>query len=77
LQSFSSNSKSQREGSVYLSKWECPVCGEEEYIQGVEPFELEPLNDGSGMSLLVPKKIWCMKCQKEYSVNEKEKVQFT
>lgn len=57
----------------------CPKCGEEEGLQGIGPFTLKPLNDGSGMNLVIPKKIWCMVCQKEFPYEQytKEKVQFT
>lgn len=59
--------------------WKCPKCGEEKMIQGVGSFKLKPLNDGTGLSLLIPQKIWCMVCQKEYDVSllGREKVQFT
>ncbi len=60
-----------------MKGWKCPVCGEEKMVQGIAPFELAPLNDGSNLSLIVPKKIWCMRCQREYPVSDKEIVQFT
>jgi hypothetical protein len=65
-----------------MTGWRCPVCGETEDLQGIGPFILEPVGDGSGASVVVPTKIWCMYCQKEYaykkcSKGDKEKVRFT
>ncbi len=52
---------------VKPDEWKCPKCGAKgDDIQGVGPFTLRPLNDGSGLSVVVPEKIWCMKCGKEY-----------
>lgn len=61
------------------NKWKCPKCGEEEGLQGNSPFKLKPLNDGSGLSILIPTTIWCMKCQRKYSYDgcTKEVVEFT
>jgi len=61
------------------NKWKCPKCGDEEGLQGIGGFSLKPLNDGSGLSIIIPKRIWCMKCQKEYPYEQctREKVQFT
>jgi len=61
--------------------WMCPNCGEKNFIVCAESkFVRTGEEDLEDYYMSVPKKIWCMKCQKEYPVNaviDKEVVQFT
>lgn len=59
--------------------WKCPKCGAKgddiQCTEGDWVYVRGAL--GLGYYTEIPKKIWCMRCGREYRVSDKVKVEFT
>jgi hypothetical protein len=57
--------------------WHCPHCGASgDNIQCTD-FTLADIPEQDGLRRIIPTKIWCAVCAKEYPIVVKEKVAFT